>query len=142
MKFKALSFIELEIPNEKYRDFLLQDFAVGSLYYFNEDSDVLFTGWKGTDMKGWYRFVNPNNGVVLEFFADEYKIKQRNQINGFPHPKTLNEFIADCNRVGLDLYWDQKKMDQLFDVKIYLNKEESNKYYKELLTKIEKSDVF
>ena len=141
MKFKALSYIEVVESTKEYRRFLLQSFEVGNLFLFNEDSNPLFIGWKGIDMKGWYRFVDPNNGAVLEFFADEYKIKPRGKSVTFPHPRTLNDFISDCNRVGLDLFWDQKKLDAKFDIKIYLNEKDSKEYYKYLLTKIEKSNV-
>jgi hypothetical protein len=142
VKFKALSYIEVKEPNKKYRDFLIQPFDLGNLFLFADDSDVLFMDWKGTDMRGWYRFVNPNTGVVLEFHKDEYKIKVRSGSYKFPHPKTLNDFISDCNRVGITLYWYQKRMDELFELRTYLDEEESKIYYKELLTKIEKENVF
>lgn len=142
MKFKSISFIEVEESSKEYKDFLLQPFNVGNLYFFNEHSDVLFLDWKGTDMNGWYRFVNPNNDAVLEFHNDEYKIKLRSGIFKFPIPKNVNEFISDCNRVGLDLYWNPIKMNSLFEMKIYLEEKESKEYYKQLLTKIEKENVF
>jgi len=142
MKFRALPYIEVKESNKKYRDFLIQDFELGNLFLFNKKSDVLFIDWKGVDMHGWFRFVNPNTGVVLEFHKDQYKIKSRDVTYKFPYPRTLNDFISDCNRVGVDLFWYQKRMDELFELRTYLDEEESNKYYKELLTKIDKENVF
>jgi hypothetical protein len=142
MKFKAIPYIDLKVSNKKYRDFLLQKFEVGNLYLFNNESNVLFVDWRGTDMNGWYKFTNPHCGVTLEFFGDEYKLHIPNKIYAFPIPTTINEFICDCKRAGLDLYWNQYKMDKLFEFKIYINEKESNEYYKDLLTKIEKEDVF
>jgi hypothetical protein len=142
MKFKALSYIEVAEPNKKYRDFLIQPFELGNLFLFKEDSDVLFIDWKGTDMHGWFRCVNPNTGVVIEFHEDQYKIKQRDKSHTFPYPRTLNDFISDCNRMGVTLYWYQKRMDELFELRTYLDEEESKIYYKELLTKIDKENVF
>jgi len=142
MNFRAVPYIEKPIAIKKYRDFLLQKFEVGNLYFFNEDCETIFTGWKGTDMGGWYRFVNPNNGRVIEFFEDEYKIHSQKKIFIFPFPKTLNEFISDCKRSGVTLYWDSIKLDQKFDHKIYALQKESDEYYKEFLTIIEKENVF
>ena len=92
-------------------------------------------------MEGWFKFTNPHCGVTLEFFTDEYKL-HTDKFYVFPFPTTLNEFIGDCKRVGLDLYWNEYKMDQLFELKTYVNEKESNEYYKDLLTKLEKDDVF
>lgn len=142
MKFKAIQYIDLVVSNKKYRDFLHQRFGVGNLYLFNNESNVLFVDWRGTDMNGWYKFTNPHCGVMLEFFENEYKIHMPKKVYVFPFPTTINEFIADSKRVGLDLYWNEYKMDKLFELKTYVNEKELNEYYKELLTKLEKNDVF
>lgn len=142
MKFKAVPYIDKPVANKQYRDFLLQKFEVGNLYFFNGDCNTYFVGWKGNDMKGWYRIVNPNTGVILEFFADQYKIKTDRKIFAFPFPHTLNDFILDCKRSGVELYWDSTQLDLIFDHKIYATEKESELYYKELLTKIEKENVF
>ena len=142
MKFKAVPFVEKPIAVKKFRDFLLQKFEVGNLYRFNEDSNTLFLDWKGTDMGSWFRFVNPNSGRILEFFEDEYKIHSTKGIFVFPYPRNLNEFISDCRRVGVTLYWDADKLDTIFDHKIYASQKETDEYYKEMLTIIEKENVF
>ena len=137
MKFKALPYTDIAVSNNEYRDFLLQEFGVGNLYSFNkEDPNPFFVDWRGTDMKGWYKLVNPHCGVKLEFFADEYKLHMPKKVYVFPYPITINEFISDCKRVGLTLYWNTVELDKIFQLRIYLPEEDSKIYYKELLTKI------
>jgi hypothetical protein len=142
MKFKALPFIHLKVPNKKYQDFLLQHFDVGSLGLLYRRDDVLFLDWNGTDMKGWHKFVNPHIDIKIEFFLDEYKIHTKTKIFVFPFPKTLNDFLSDCHRTGVPLFWDYQRLDEEFDIKIYADEEQAKEYYKDLLTKIEKEDVF
>lgn len=143
MKFKAIPYVNLEVHNDKYRDFLLQKFEVGNLFLFDKKSKVLFIDWRGTNLGSWHKFVNPSIGVTIEFFKDEYKIHMPKKVYIFPFPKTVNEFVSDAYRVGLDLYWDVNVMDKKFEFKSdYLNENESNSYYKNLLTKIEKENVF
>jgi hypothetical protein len=143
MKFKAIQYVKLKNHNNTYRDFLLQKFEVENLFLFEKKSNTLFIDWRGTNLGSWYKFVNPQCGVMLEFFSDEYKLHMPKKVFVFHFPTTVNEFISDCDRVGLDLYWDETKMDKSFEFKShYVNEEESNLYYKELLTKIEKENVF
>ncbi len=143
MNYKAIPYIDIAIPNESNKNFLLQDFEVGNLFLFNKkDKPPIFIDWRGTDMKGWYKFMNPHCGVMIEFFADEYKIHMPKKVYVFPYPTTLNEFISDCKRVGLLLYWDVDELDKVFQIRTYLTEEDSKSYYKELLTKINKQDVF
>ena len=142
MKFKAVPFIGITVPHKDYRDFLLQNFDVGSLDVLVRTDDVLFLDWKLKDMRGWFKAQNTEVDIKLEFFADEYKIHVKDKIFVFPFPKTLNEFINDCHRVGVPLYWDYLQVDKYFDIKIYAIEEEAQEYYKDLLTKIEKEDVF
>lgn len=142
MKFTALPYIDLNVSNKKYKDFLLRKFDVGNLYRFNEDSEVFFLDWRGVDMIGWYKLINPNCNVTIEFYIDEYKIHMGKKIHTFMFPTTINDFISDCKRVDLKLYWDYETLDKYFELKVYALEEESKEYYKELLIKIEKEDVF
>ena len=47
MKFRAVPYIEKPIAIKKYRDFLLQKFEVGNLYFFNEgELKEKYKDWK------------------------------------------------------------------------------------------------
>lgn len=142
MKFKAVPYIQISTPNKKFREFLLRPFEIDNLYDFNGESNVLFIDWKGKDMVGWHKLINIQSGVMLEIFTDEYKIHYNKKITVFPYPKNINQFISDCYRMDVILYWNIEKMDKHFDLKTYVLSDEARIYYKELLIKIGKKDVF
>jgi len=142
MKAKAFSYINLEVLSKEYKDFLLQKFEVGNLFYINEDVQQLFIEWSGKNMEGWYKVVNIYKDITFNFFSDEYKIFTKTKTGTFPFPRNLNDFISDCERMNIDLYWNIPYLDTLFPTKIYMKIDDMKQYYKELLTKIGKSDVF
>lgn len=98
-----------------------------------------FYGWKCKDMNNWYRLTNQDNHI-LEFYADAYIIKKYK--NGVTYeltiPINLNMFIEDMYRFDIQLYWS-KWIDENFEPKQYLNKEEIKSYWVNLLTKMNKS---
>ena len=141
MKFKAVSCVRKVIVDYKYKDFLLQKFVVGNLF-LHDNEEVLFIDWKGFNMTSWIKIMNPHNGIKMEFFTDEYKIYMPSKTYVFTYPTILNDFISDCERVGLDLYWNTEALDKHFELKTYASAEETEIYYNDLLTKIEKNDVF
>ena len=107
--------------------------------------ETLFVGWKGKDMLSWHRFTNEEK-YVLEFYATYYiitkesvsfkasdeKIKYR-----LPLPRDINDFICDMNRFGIQLYWTEW-IDNNFEPKDYLDKNDIEKYYNDLLIKMGK----
>jgi len=142
MEVKAVSYIDLEILSKEYKDFLLHKFELGNLFP-DSVTPLYFLGWKGTQMFNWYKVINTfNRDWLFEIFPNEYKIHVKNNIYSFPFPRNLNDFISDCDRIGINLYWNTEELDKIFDTKIYMPIKDIEIYYKDLLTKIGKADVF
>jgi hypothetical protein len=129
------------IGTEKFKEFLSRPFTVDMLYpVFNEKSvPTLFEGWRGKDMLNWYRFVNDEH--VLEIYADRIIIKRAKNAAGyeFHFPKTIDSFINLMNMFGVDLYWTSW-IDENFEPKDYLHKDNIKQYYIDLLAKLDKSN--
>jgi hypothetical protein len=88
-------------------------------------------------MGTWYKFYDDNN-VVLEFYANNYTIKSAKQdIQKLPVPRTVNDFINDMDRLGIQLEWG-KFVDDNFEPKDYLSPEEICKYFTQLLIRMGK----
>lgn len=128
--------------NEKYKKFLDMPFTIDMLYpVFNEKScDTLFDGWHEKNMLTWHRFTNDEKHI-LEFYPNYY-IVRKDVANTIKYmlslPKTLNKFINDMDRFGIQLYWTDK-IDELFEPKDYLNENEISNYYSDLLSRLGKS---
>lgn len=136
---KVTPFI-LTIGDEKFKEFLRQTFKLDMLYpIFNEKSvETLFTDWRGKDMLSWYKFTN-GDGVVLEFYPEYYKIKKNKGITyQLLIPETLDEFITDITRFDVQVYWTIW-VDENFEPKQYLHKDEIKQYYVDLLQGMDKS---
>jgi hypothetical protein len=127
--------------SEKYKAFLATLFSIDMLYpVFNENScKTLFNGWKGKNMINWYKFINDDK-IILEFYLDNYKIKNigDNITYQMSLPKTINEFINDMDRFGIQLYWYEQIIN-ILEPKDFMNKNEVSGYYTNLLGSIGKS---
>jgi hypothetical protein len=138
---KVTPFI-LTVENEKFKNFLMQPFTIDVLYPVFGDKSVitLFEGWKGKDMLKWYKLTN-NKKIVLEFYPNNtFTIKkiEGNVTYQLTFPKTINNFINDMDRFGVELYWTDW-IDENFEPKDYMNKDEISKYYSDLLKRMDKS---
>jgi hypothetical protein len=137
----------LTTGSEKFREFLPQPFKIDTLAQIFPPivSDVLFDGWRGKDMNNWYRFTNEKN-YVLEFYPNYYIItKEARSFKAndtvkyqMPIPRDIDDFINDMHRFGIELYWTEW-IDQNFEPKEYMDKDEISKYFTELLIKMDKS---
>lgn len=131
------------IGNEKFKEFLVTSFTIDMLYpVFNDkSSDTLFDGWREKNMLTWNRFTNDDK-IILEFYPNHY-IVRKDVANAAKYmlslPKTINEFINDMNRFGIQLYWTNK-IDEMFEPQDYLHKNEIKQYYSTLLDKLGKSN--
>lgn len=107
------------------------DFLVGENAYFD--------CWRMKNMGNWSKYTNDDD-IVLEVYAETYKIKKPKDIITFeiPIPKDINEFIEDMYRFDIPIYW-KLIIDELFEPKDYLNTNNIREYYVQLLTKMEKS---
>jgi hypothetical protein len=127
---KVVPFIET-IGNDKFKQFLIQSFSVEML-------KEIFDGWRGKDMGSWYKYTN-QHGVVLELYPTQYIIVFPKGVKYTqPLPVTLNDFINDMLRFGVELYWGEY-MDMNFEPKDYFHKDEIRDYFVDLLTKMGKS---
>jgi hypothetical protein len=130
----------LTIGSEKFKTFLAQPFTTDLLYPISGDGSIetFFSGWRGKDMVNWHKFTNEEK-IILEFYPNNhYIIKKTNGTYQIPLPKTLNDFINDMDRFGVQLYWNEN-IDKQFEPKEYLHKDEIRAYFVTLLTKMCKS---
>lgn len=130
------------IGTVKFKKFIANKFEIDMLYPVSKDTSTvaLFNRWKGKDMFSWHKFTDDNDNV-LEFYADYYIIKKAKSTNNYrlPIPRTINDFINDMNRLGIDLYWSEF-IDLNFEPSDYLGKNEIGVYFSNLLNKIDKSN--
>ena len=107
---QVLPDIGTTIGNKKFTEFLAKQFVCDMLYpvYGEHSVTTIFHGWQGELMHNWCRFKN-DDGDILEFYAEgQYVIKLRKESrDGYQlrTPKTINEFIDDMNRFGIQLFW-------------------------------------
>jgi hypothetical protein len=129
------------IGSKKFNEFLAKPFLVDMLYPINVNNscEILFKGWCGNDMINWYKFNNDKS--TLEFYSTYYQVKKDipNSITYISSiPKTINDFINDMNRFGVDLYWTNY-VDNNFEPNEYLQEKDIEKYYRDLLKIMNKS---
>lgn len=131
----------LSFGSEKLIDFLNKPFNVNQLYpeFIEKSEETLFDGWVGKNFTNWHKFTYDNH--ILEIYSDTYKIKHKknNKIFELPYPDTIKEFINDCHKFKIDLYWSNY-FDIHFKPNEYLNDDQTISYYKELLNKMDKSN--
>ena len=130
------------IGSKKYKEFLDKPFTLDMLYPVNGDTsiDKLFEGWRGKNMINWFKFTNDNK-FILEFYPTYYQVKKDlpNSITYIMSiPITINDFINDMKRFGVELYWTEW-IDNNFEPYEYLPKNEIKNYYRKLLGKMDKS---
>jgi hypothetical protein len=129
---KAVPFIQT-IGTEKFKEFLLQPFKTEQLDS-NNDSQVLFDGWEFTDEETYF---NKIGRITLNFHSTFY-LAHRNDANyKLPIPKTVDDFVNDMMRVGIEIYWSDL-FDENFEPKDYLHKDEIRNYFETLLNKMGK----
>jgi hypothetical protein len=128
--------------SERFKEFLAIPFSIDMLCPVipalnTPPNEILFTGWKGKEMVGWWKFVNEEMNI-LEFYAETYRILIKTKSYTFPTPKTLNDFINDMDRVGITLNWGEW-VEKTFEPKDYLDKDEIYAYHLNLLGRMGKS---
>jgi hypothetical protein len=138
---KAVKFTETK-GSDKFKQFIMQPFTIDMLYpVFNDKScETLFDGWRGKDMLGWHKFTNDEK-IVLEFYPTYYTVRKEVKNSGtymISIPVTIDDFISDMKRMGVQLYWTNW-IDLNFEPKDYLHVDEIHNYFVELLRKMGKS---
>jgi hypothetical protein len=135
---KVVPYIQT-IGCEMYKKFISLPFSINLLYSITKEDgiNVIFDGWHGKNMETWCKFYNEEN-IVLEFYAGYYIIKfPKKDSQKLPLPKTINDFINDMNRFGIQLFWSQW-MDDNFEPKDYLDINEISIYFTNLLIRMKK----
>lgn len=143
--YKVLSFFDSTL-REEYREFLNQPFHIGMVGLINfkpyEETAPLFEGFRGKEMPSWIEYEN-DEGIIIEFYDGNMKyyisnpkLKSQKKFE-FPFPKNLHEFICDCNRVALDLYWSSQALIET-DVKNLLSVNDYKIYITDLLRRLGK----
>lgn len=141
MKYVAIPYIHT-MKSTTYKEVVTQPFDLEFLFSQNLKHDnTLFYGWKGMEMAGmWYKIENYEDKLTLEFYDTHYHILKKKDLQVkycFPYPRTLNEFMLDCNRCNADLWWNENALIK-YTPKILLIEEDIDAYYKEILIKIGK----
>jgi hypothetical protein len=129
--------------SEGFKEFLTQPFTIDTLYpvFGDKSRETLFDDWRGKDMlNGCYKFINDK--YTLEFHPTYYVVKKNKPIDSIGYmlsiPVTINDFITDMTRFGVQLYWTDW-IDQNFEPKEYLAVDEIKNYWTDLLAKMGKS---
>lgn len=138
---RVVPFIQT-VGSEKFKKFLATPFSIDMLYpvFGDKSVDILFDGWRGKDMINWHKFTNDDK-FVLEFYATYYIIRKEKADSTkymLSIPKTINDFINDMHRFGVQIYWTER-IETDFEPKDYLHVDEIKDYYVDLLGKMGKS---
>ena len=128
---KAVPFIQT-IGTEKFKEFLLQPFKTEQLDS-NTDKE-LFYDWIYTDEETYF---NKIGRITLNFHSTFYLVQLNDANYKLPIPKTIDDFVNDMMRVGVEIYWSDL-VDEKFEPKDYLQKDEIRKYFETLLNKMGK----
>lgn len=137
---KVVPYIQT-IGSEAFKKFISLPFSVNLLYSVmaEEDINVIFDEWHGKNMGTYYKFNNEEH-VVLEFYAGYYTIcknMKKDVPQKLPLLKTINDFINDMDRFGVQLYWTEW-IDQNFEPKDYLAIDKIEEYFTHLLIRMQK----
>jgi hypothetical protein len=89
---------------------------------------------EGENMLSWHKFINDDK-FILEFYPTYY-VLTKDVPNATKYmmaiPKTIDDFINDMQRFGVQLYWTDW-IDTNFEPKDYLHIDEIKSYYVNLL---------
>lgn len=77
------------------------------------DREVIFSGWIVKDMKHSKILYSPDKSITIVFEFKDYVITVDGKDYSFPVlPETIDDFINDCKRIGLKLFWKQEIIDK------------------------------
>lgn len=146
MIFKSIPFINSSRRKE-YLEFVCQPFNIGMVGLVNGESHnnqtPYFFDWLGASMVHWIKFNNDK--FTIEFYVNgsSYKIINNRNIEErefkFPFPKTLDHFISDTQRCGIELEWSDHVI-KCNDIKNILSQSDYKTYIDDLLNSIGKGE--
>lgn len=77
------------------------------------DRAVLFDGWIVKDMQHWHVIYSKDYTISILIEFNTYSITLKNKEYKFPIlPDTIDNFINDCRRISLKLFWKQEIIDK------------------------------
>ena len=94
---------------------------------------LLFEGWVGKSRTGWVEMKN-DNGDKLEFYTKTYKING----NELPYPQTVDQFITDCKRMGIQLWWHRDLIELGLNPLQIVDEQTAKELVEEMLTIMDK----
>lgn len=102
---------------------------------------TLFTDWHFKDKGSYKTFINKiDSKIIIESDSIGYTINNGKATHTIPfHPNTLDQFITDCQRAGIELIWSENILNEI-DYQKILKGEDIKKYHVILLQRIDKSD--
>ena len=134
-QFQAVPY-EKTRGSEKYEQFIEAPFSHLTLKGIDDELGI-FDEWKFKDLINWVRYTN-TDGVILEFYPDNYIIKNKNNEFKLPLPNTINQFIIDMHRLNIRLFWHDRMFFK-FEPRDFLSKSDVREYYELLLNRMNKS---
>lgn len=100
------------------------------------DRAVIFDDWIVKDMKHWHHVTNAEGSITMLFEFKTYEIANGQHVYKFPVlPETIDDFINDCKRIGLKLFWKKEIIDKFGEEKITSTKKviEYHKMFRQTL---------
>ena len=125
---KVTPFIKT-LGTERYKELLSSPFEFSML-------ETHFTGWNEI-VEDYYKKYGQGNTVISVLPTPQYEIEILGEKYIFPHPKTLNDFINDMDRILIDLFWGSW-IEENYEPKDFLPQNEIENYYTELLNSLDK----
>ena len=126
--------------NSKIKELLINPFNIVILY--SDDPEILlFEKWNQVNMGNYEKLTYGN--YTIKYYGNDlpYEITNNNLIGQktfqLPCPKNIDQFISDCERCDVDLFWTQNIIDQ-YDLKYLMTTKEFKEYINNLLIKINK----
>jgi hypothetical protein len=77
------------------------------------ETKVLFAGWECKDMLHWQKLINTKERITIEFHESNYLVDYLGKEYEFPIlPDTIDDFINDCKRIGVVLFWNDSTVQK------------------------------
>ncbi len=93
------------------------------------DMNVIFDGWSIKDLKQ-FQIATDKNGNTIQFDFNSYSVTIESREYKFPLlPETIDDFINDCKRIGLKLFWKQEIINK-FDADHISSEKKVVEYHK------------
>jgi hypothetical protein len=133
LKLRAVPFIETS-GTEEAKKLLSTPFTFSMLTNSFDD-------WSFKDKGTYSNYINKTDSrIVIESYSIGYSLNNGKSTHAIPtHPLTIDQFITDCQRAGIELFWSEAVLG-VINYQQLLSGSDIKKYHVTLLHRIEKSD--